>query len=444
MRSVFVLLPLLSILIIIIIIIIWISTARLAASPFYSLDCMDDQSCSFNGICVRRPSYGSYCQCDPGWTGVYCESLDLAPVHNGSGLQDLLTSENRSTWGGSVLFHPQDGLYHMWLSEITHRCGIHRWVSNSVVSHAVSRGPAENWKFHKTTTLFPIFTHEPIAARDPETGDYGLFISHYPNGSAADSNIICHCLDGSTSTATAPECHGEPGLGENKSMFTYFTIARSPYGPWGPLQSLELETPQKHVDLNFAPIILNNRTLLAWSRWDIWTATDWRNPTTYAVQGQAPNFSDPNGNWEGEDPSMWRDAKGRFHTLSHNGERGQGGTSTQPLGDCGRHLFSATGRAGTWITAPSPLGGCAYPRVNVSFADGTVRSFYRRERPHLIFDAQGIPVALSTAVIDSPRGPFMPDFLPPQRDASYTMVQSVNSHTQQLTARKNSEDTMLA
>ena len=74
------------------------------------------------------------------------------------------------------------------------------------------------------------------------------------------------------------------------------------------------------------------------------------------------------------------------------------------------------------------MGGCAYPRVNVSFADGTTRSFYRRERPHLVLGADGFtPVALSTSVIDSPLGPGVPGFAPPQRDASYTLVQGVNS-----------------
>lgn len=311
----------------------------------------------------------------------------------------------------------------MWFSEIAGHCGIHRWHSNSMVSHAVSRGPKDQWKFRKTATLFPIFSHEPIAVQDAATGDFGLFISYYPFGSAADIDI-CQCRDGSTSSATTQECNNESGLGKNKTQFTYYATASNPLGPWSALISLEEATPkgQRGIDLNFAPWILPNRSLVAWTRWDIWTASDWMDPTTYQDHGQAPDWNDPNGHWEGEDPSMWRDRNGRFHILSHNGERGQVGSK----GDCGRHLFSPTGRAGTWVTAPLPLGGCAYPRVDIPYLDKSQRSFYRRERPHLIFDGDGDPIALSTAVIDSPVGPGMPDFNEPQRDASYTMIQPLN------------------
>lgn len=437
----------------------------------------DDFSCSYNGVCkIREATSKSYCNCDPGWTGIYCEALDLLPVINGSGLQDLLTMEDTSTWGGSVVYNPQDKLYHMWYSEITHHCGIHRWVSNSVVNHAVSLGPKTMdvvpWRFQPVKSfssastkddddddntqhqpLFPIFTHEPIVVQDPISHEFVLFVSHYPNGSATDTGQICHCQDGNTASTTDKDCDGEEGLGKNQTMYSYFTTSSSPYGPWSELQSMESVTPvgQRHVDLNFSPLLLksyphdnrnknNNSTvfsslssssLLAWTRWDIWIADDWKNLSTYKVDGQAPNFSSPNGHWEGEDPSMWQDVKGRFHILSHNGDRGGN--------DCGRHLFSKTGRAGTWVTSPiQPMGGCAYPRENVTFDDGSLRTFYRRERPHLIFGPDGTtPVALSTAVIDDPTGPesSSTNFIPPQRDASYTMIQAINTIMEPATIR---------
>ena len=55
----------------------------------------------------------------------------------------------------------------------------------------------------------------------------------------------------------------------------------------------------------------------------------------------------------------------------------------------------------------------------MSFADGARRTFYRRERPHLIFGDDGFtPVALTTAVIDSPVYGV---------DRSYTLLQAVDS-----------------
>ena len=381
-----------------------------------------DLNCSFNGEC----SADGTCQCGRGWTGTFCQQLDLLPPHNGSGLDLLHGKAATSTWGGSVLRH-DDGKYHGWFSEISRHCGIHRWVTNSVISHAVSDGPPA-WSFKRKEEVFPLFSHEPIVARAPRTGEYVMFLTHYP-GSAADAPI-CNCTDGNSHSGEAG-CASEIGCGVNKTLFSYFSSAPGPDGPWSALTSLAGVQPGiNRTDLNLAPVILADDSLVAWTRWDVWRAANWSNASSYADTGQAPDWNDPTGQWEGEDPSMWIDAKGRYHIVSHNGDRGKGGTAAQPAGDCGRHFFSATGDAGTWLAAPLPkeeLGGCAYPRANVTFADGSVRTFYRRERPHIVLGSDGVtPVALTTACIDSPTGPGVPGYEPPQRDASYTLLQPIN------------------
>ena len=145
-----------------------------------------------------------------------------------------------------------------------------------------------------------------------------------------------------------------------------------------------------------------------------------------------------NTNGKVETESAFCCRSGRFHILSHNGQIHTGGSNLQPGGDCGRHLFSATGSAGTWFgvpnsTLPNALGGCAYPRVNVTWADGSVKHFSGRERPHLIFGSDhdddagggggggGVPVALTNAVIDSTD---LPTYL---YDKAYTLVQPINT-----------------
>ena len=130
---------------------------------------------------------------------------------------------------------------------------------------------------------------------------------------------------------------------------------------------------------------------------------------------------------EGEDPHLWRDQNERFHILSHNGRIHTGGSNLQPAGDCGRHLFSATGLAGTWYgvpnsTLPNAFGGCAYPRVNVTWADGSLKHFSGRERPHLVFGKDPhAPLALTNAVIDSTD---LPTYL---FDKAYTLVQPIRT-----------------
>ena len=53
-----------------------------------------------------------------------------------------------------------------------------------------------------------------------------------------------------------------------------------------------------------------------WTRWNIWIASDWKNASSYADTGQAPDFnSKPPTPWEGEDPSIWIDQDGHYHMV---------------------------------------------------------------------------------------------------------------------------------
>ena len=132
------------------------------------------------------------------------------------------------------------------------------------------------------------------------------------------------------------------------------------------------------------------------------------------------------------------------HFISHNGNM-QGTT-------CGKHYSSALSDMRTWTTK-----GCAYQAKGVVFATGAVkvRDFGRRERPHLIFDnyrdggggggggggsddpGSGAwvqrPVAFTTAVtaiatecVGKPRCLYR------YPDASYTLLQAVNTTADQL------------
>ena len=77
----------------------------------------------------------------------------------------------------------------MWASEITRHCGIHRWISNSIVVHAVSEGPPE-WNFERKEEVFPLFSHEPIVARAP-TGEYVMYFTHFDGKLSLD---WCLCM----------------------------------------------------------------------------------------------------------------------------------------------------------------------------------------------------------------------------------------------------------
>ena len=70
-----------------------------------------------------------------------------------------------------------------------------------------------------------VFSHEPNAVRDPDTGEWVLFYTaHIPAGaSPAPHSPPCNCTDGST----VGRCGGTGVEGA-----TYVSWAKSPDGPW--------------------------------------------------------------------------------------------------------------------------------------------------------------------------------------------------------------------
>ena len=116
--------------------------------------CITSADCAFNGECSKNrklhvdssrnknsslvenieidPEAPGFCDCFAGWKGNTCEVLDLLPV-NPQRVGLVLPNRDSSTWGGSVVYHEADGLYHMFASEILYNCGLYSWTTNSQV-----------------------------------------------------------------------------------------------------------------------------------------------------------------------------------------------------------------------------------------------------------------------------------------------------------------------
>lgn len=384
--------------------------------------CNSSRSCSLNGACI-----GGACRCDQGWVGVYCQQLELLPVANGTGLDCLHDSAAlTSTWGGTILHDSSSGIWHMWASEMLEHCGIHSWVQNSVVVHATA--DRADGKYTRQEVVFEHFSHEPSAARAP-TGEFVLYITH--NSDMNTSNPIGKCTDGSSGPCPSNGCHNgncnwgrdpKKPLLQSCTMQTFMSYATNAAGPWSTLVPIPTIGPNPYADLNFAPIIEADGSLLGWTRDGIVRAKNWRNVSGYRLTGKPMADKHYDKTW-GEDPFLWKDQRrGGYHILSHGTNTGDDAGQNQmdtivectpgstvrgcqpgPEGDCGRHFFSETGSAGTWEAAPLPNkenGGCSYWRMDIPFADGHNRTFWRRERPHLAIEADGTLAALTTGTMD--------------------------------------------
>jgi len=311
-----------------------------------------------------------------------------------------------------------DGVYHLLASEIAYHCGIHRWLAQSQVVHATSTDPVGPYK--REGTVFPIFTHEPAFLRAP-TGEWITYVTHVDGTATKGPPFICNCTDGNSGSG-GKKCWGEQGRNPNVSLWTWISVASSPYGPWSDLQLCNHWDGLPTSDMNFVAAFKPDGTLLAMNRWDIVEASDWKNMSTYKDVGRYLRGGLKYG--AGEDPDIWQDGNGVWHMLSHNGNRG--GHPSDGTGDCGRHWFSETGEHGTFDSAPTTVekkGGCAYNRTAVfQEANGELvtRLFYRRERPHIVLDRHGKMQALLTSVIDNPEINSQHN-----SDASYTLFQRI-------------------
>ena len=172
-----------------------------------------------------------------------------------------------------MIWDTNTSLYHMYASEITRHCGIHRWVTNSIVVHATSKGPQDNWRFVRQGEVKGLFSHEPIVARAP-TGEFVVYLTHFPGD--ASNCPVCNCTDG---TSLSGDCNNECGGGKNKTLFSYYTYSKDPAGPWSELTSLCASqeggwlncshgvlnpNANPHIDMNLAPVILANGSVVAW------------------------------------------------------------------------------------------------------------------------------------------------------------------------------------
>ena len=109
---------------------------------------------------------------------------------------------------------------------------------------------------------------------------------------------------------------------------------------------------------------------------------------------------------QSEDPFIWQDKQTKhLHILAHDIIR-LNAVQCGGSGWAGAHYFSAD-EGLTWASSPyyphttsncsRGFGPGAY-HVNVTWTDGSVTQYYRRERPELVFDREGRPTHFISGV----------------------------------------------
>ena len=403
-------------------------TITLAAAAVHGKACTSRADCSYNGDCHTA---SKACVCAPQFTGAQCDIFNFAPLDTAGGApgyQHVNASDGSfvSSWGGSVLLG-DDGKYHMWAAEMTQGTGIKAWITNSQIIHAVADAPGANplrsnpnrnssssssssssngnasdgatatapppppFRFERQGMVWPVFAHEPTVARAP-TGEYVMyFTTNYGEEPGSQCGVPCTCGRNGTSCLSCPNDQQCTWPGKRAPMSTRMSYASSPSGPWSDPVLVPAPTSG---DTNLACLIRANHSLVCLGRPGLGAlhADDWREVGGYG-------WHEPGGSGiRGEDPMVWLDATPAaaggdggggevLHAVTHGGGWGD------PFG---YHYWSTDGGWNWYGTERK-----AYENVVQVAGGGAPKILSRRERPHVVLDANGALLALTNGVTEA-------------------------------------------
>jgi len=257
-------------------------------------------------------------------------------------------------------------------------CGINSWVTNSHIVHATAPAPGGPWT--RQEEVVPAFAHEPDVVQGP-SGELVMVYSFWELPSAPGAR----CTDCANGITLSEQAKNGCGLNRTHSFRTMLAIAPGFGQPFG--QAMEITKLSVPWDWNLALSIMPNGTAVGLLR----ALFPWRAENYSDISSWHPVGGDPQGpalpDSNVEDPFVWQDSRGAFHAIFHAMDvQGQG----QGQAYLGGHAFSTDGASWTYT-------GTAYGNA-ANYSDGSWQVFQRRERPHLLFDARGLPVALSNGV----------------------------------------------
>lgn len=355
--------------------------------------CAGPASCSLSGVCS---SDGSSCVCDPGFRGPRCASLALTGAMH-SVISNLPVGINSTTvstvWGGHALAEPVDGSLHWYGSAIRGNHNLASWATASAVGHARLDCPSTPCPpLAAATFSLDSLAVVPDGGSDWSGGSmHGVYVVRNPAPWANGTDAWLIYFTGFT--VANP-------LGSRQIGVAHASTLAGPWTVW-PTPVLSPNTNRSAVDTssvsNPAPFFDRDgsgRVLLAYKGLGVAQpsrpvctdgsgrpcifvaeAKHWTGPYTHVTANSGAAVM------EGEDPTLWQDSREGWHMIKEHYINGG-------LGGVGGHCFSTNGLSGwecadpsTWYTTQVVLNG--KPVV-----------LEKRERPQIVFDTDGHPVAL--------------------------------------------------
>eukprot|EP01063_Lacrimia_lanifica_P014719 TRINITY_DN21281_c0_g1_i1.p1 TRINITY_DN21281_c0_g1~~TRINITY_DN21281_c0_g1_i1.p1 ORF type:complete len:374 (+),score=107.99 TRINITY_DN21281_c0_g1_i1:44-1165(+) len=351
------------------------ATTLAALAGLAAAACTTEEDCSLAGACVN-----GQCVCD-GWThGAHCEQLNLLPADPARlGYRDL----SMNSWGGSPVRHGDT--WYLFYSQLQGGCPLDGyWSKHCEMWRAESDHPMGPWT--NPTRILGSEAHNvrPYIAPDGTTVVYYV-------GQQNQQSVTCN---GSALGGAYPT----PMTAAGPVMILSSKSPGAPASEWamhGPMTDSYEWHSATNPNVVFAKdgsvtMVVSRRYTIAPGRqhkYDfIMRADTWQGPyrnvthnTTDAVDA-------------GEDPDTFQTPRG-YHMLNHNA----GPAAT-------RLVFSKDLK--TW-TVPSKSTNAAF-NATLQWANGTVSTLCRRQRPRVIMAEDGMPGWLWTGVQSPEDGPGCP------------------------------------
>eukprot|EP01047_Picozoa_sp_COSAG01_P019958 COSAG01_NODE_1125_length_11596_cov_8.205532_1_plen_499_part_00 len=381
--------------------------------------CSDDWSCSLGGECK-----GGVCVCDHWTTGPQCNLLNLEHLKRDISSYGLQMPAYHS-WGGHAV--PDAG--GLWNGFFSFMCN-HKSLSSWTTASSIVRATAKSVDGPYTVQQMAVqpWAHNAFLTRDPPTQEYLLF--HIGTAVAPEAGWD-PCVIPNVSTHEPKPAPPAPKCKVARTGNLAIRSSMSLLGPWAPLSddpcsvnggvNVTFKQPwstfiagnpgtwthcpapplshRRHCwltpSLLTAPYIFENGTTLLYfsaqpcpDGWDdgnpggttcinVARAKSWKGP--YETIRPLPITSP-----KSEDPSVFRDARGHFHLLTNINN---GHTRCDPSVPCGGHAWSRDGL--TWSNLTIGAFG-----PNYNLANGSVWKNAYVERPQVVQDSEGHPLAL--------------------------------------------------
>jgi hypothetical protein len=300
-----------------------------------------------------------------------------------------------------------------YVNSIANQCLLGSWMENSRIDHVISDTVTGPYSFHDTAVQMTSSNPAPVVLTG---GPYRYAIFHIFNGTQSKQKNIPHCykngsrmpphhIRADTTDANAAT-HTDANWRDHQ-----ISVSNSLNGPW---QLLQQSAANKLPECNNpAPWVHPNGTLFAMCGYVIYTADTiagpWRNVSTSIINHD--NAREWPKKWHHEDQFLFTTKRG-WHVLFHASIPDN---STDADTNCessvvSAHMFSIDGY--DWhVSSISPYTTQVevnQPQATSSGGHGSsedttrVMTVATRERPKLIFDADGEMTHLINGVCGAP------------------------------------------